>query len=504
MTDKIRYDQIFEHSSEGLLVSNERGIIEAVNPRLIAMFGYESESQILGQKIEILVPDNVGAHHVQLRNEYAIHPSKRMMGGDSKLRAKRKDGSEFPVEISLSYYKAETGTKVIAFVVDIGRRAKAEEELNKLNQHLELEVEERTRELHEQNKLLRSVAKNFPNGNIYVLKDQCQIVWADGQLLRDTGLTDQSLIGVSFINRLPDELKAEVGEALTKVFQGEIIESEIVNKDRYYSLFGVPIGTSNENVERIMLVEMDITTSKKMELEMIRNLQKEKELNEMKSRFVSMASHEFRTPLSSILSSATLIGKYQEGDQQNKRDKHIDRIKSSVANLMDILGDFLSIDKLEEGKTGIHIEPVNINELSNEILEEVSVLTKAGQQINYSHFGEEKELRSDKKLLKNIVLNLISNAGKYSEENTTIEFKTRLQDGILRIEVQDQGIGIPEEEQGQLFTRFFRAQNATNIQGTGLGLSIVKKYVELLKGTIRFESNEGEGSIFVVVLPKSK
>jgi signal transduction histidine kinase len=216
-----------------------------------------------------------------------------------------------------------------------------------------------------------------------------------------------------------------------------------------------------------------------------------------------MASHEFRTPLSTILSSASLIAKYHEEDQQEQRIKHVERIKSSVNNLTTILNDFLSLGKLEEGKVQCHPTEFNIESFAQDITSELRELTKKGQTIHYSHFGEENMVVLDKNLTRNICINLLSNAIKYSNESTRISIQTVIDDINLIIKVTDQGIGIPESEHQHVFDRFFRANNAINIQGTGLGLNIVKKYVELMQGSISFESKDNLGTTFTVQLPKS-
>lgn len=229
-------------------------------------------------------------------------------------------------------------------------------------------------------------------------------------------------------------------------------------------------------------------------------LEKEKELNDMKSRFVTMASHEFRTPLSTILSSASLIGKYKITEEEDKRHKHVNRIKSAVSNMTLILNDFLSAGKLEEGKISINLVSINIPEYINESISELSNFLKSGQSVNYTHQGNE-EFISDKQFLKNIIINLVSNSSKFSTENKAIEINTKVTHSELNIIVRDNGMGIPVDEQKNLFERFFRAKNALNIQGTGLGLSIVSKYVEVLKGTITFESELNKGTIFYITLP---
>jgi signal transduction histidine kinase len=256
--------------------------------------------------------------------------------------------------------------------------------------------------------------------------------------------------------------------------------------------------------EVIRKLEITNDSLKKAQINIGKALRKEKELNELKSRFVTMASHEFRTPLSTILSSASLISKYMIVEDQDKREKHIERIKSAVTNLTGILNDFLSLSQLEEGKAQIKPVEFNLIHFCEEVSDEMRSVAKKDQIIKYEAAGMTGNICVDKHLLKNILINLISNAIKYSPEGKLISLKTELSEKELNLEVKDQGIGIPKEEHVHLFTRFFRANNAGNVQGTGLGLNIVKKYVELLQGSITFSSEINKGTIFYVKIPIQK
>lgn len=225
-------------------------------------------------------------------------------------------------------------------------------------------------------------------------------------------------------------------------------------------------------------------------------LDKQKELNQLKTNFISIASHEFRTPLSTIASSASLIKLYENKDNiSEKRLRHLDRIQSNVKHLVSILEDFLSITKLEEGIINISLEEFDFEMFSKDLTEEMSLISKKGQVIIQDHKGN-KNVRSDKKLLTTILYNLLSNSIKYCSENATIYFNSELNESYFEIEIIDKGIGIPKKQLNQLFTRFFRANNVGNIEGTGLGLHIVKKYVDLLDGSISVESDIGKGTTF--------
>lgn len=226
--------------------------------------------------------------------------------------------------------------------------------------------------------------------------------------------------------------------------------------------------------------------------------EKEKELNQLKTRFVSMASHEFRTPLSSIQLSASLINKYVEKNDVESVEKHTSKIKNAINNLTTILNDFLSLEKLEAGKVQASANWFDIVTFAEEITEEMQLMTKQNQLVVYEHQGTTGQVFLDQHLLKNCVINLISNAIKYSGEDTMIQFKSVVKDNELTIAIKDNGIGIPETEIQNLFEPFFRAHNTGDIPGTGLGLNIVRRYVGLMDGTCTCESEQNTGTTFTL------
>ncbi len=386
-------DALFIHATEGILITNNQGEIVKINPSAESLFGYDS-GELVGKGIELLIPSHLKDKHVHHRESYNKSPRPRSMGKGFDLFGLKKNGSEIPVEISLSNYTSKNGVYVIAFIIDITERKIAEEKLRSYSTELETKVEDRT------------------------------------LMLREA------------INEL-EKTKEEINSALAK----------------------------------------------------------EKELNDLKSRFVSMASHEFRTPLSTILSSVSLISKYNTLETEEKRVKHINRIKSSVGHLTDLLNDFLSLGKLEEGMIHSNPDLFDIVDFCDEIIQEMQVVAKEGQVVSYKNFGEKNIVNLDVKLVRNILINLLSNAIKFSPEHKEIQLQTFVGEKEIKITVKDSGIGIAKEDQLHLFERFFRGQNATNIQGTGLGLNIVTKYVELMNGTIKFETELNKGTMFIINLP---
>lgn len=252
-----------------------------------------------------------------------------------------------------------------------------------------------------------------------------------------------------------------------------------------------------ERTKELIKTINEVETAKE---NMSKLFEKEKELNLLKTRFVSMASHEFRTPLSAIQLSASLIDKYASKDDPVSISKHTGKIKNAINNLTTILNDFLSLEKLEAGKVEANCIWFDIIPFAEEITEEMQLMSKQNQLIVFEHNGTIAEVCVDPNLLKNCIINLISNAIKYSGEDTMIQFSTTVTKTQLLVEVTDNGIGIPVTEIDHLFEPFFRAHNTGDIPGTGLGLNIVKRYAELMNGTVSCESEQHKGTTFKLVL----
>jgi PAS domain S-box-containing protein len=282
-------------------------------------------------------------------------------------------------------------------------------------------------------------------------------------------------------------------------------EKELIEQKNAIEQYSAEIKALNENLEeqiknrtKALLETLQHLENSKKELE--KALSKERELGELKSRFVSMASHEFRTPLSTVLSSVQLIAKYTKTEDQEKREKHVKRIVDAVNHLNDILEEFLSVGKLEEGKIKATLAETNLYNCLQEVVQEMQNIAKEGQKIEFNHQGSEKIL-TDCSILKKILINLLSNAIKFSPENSLIQIKSKIEDDELHIDVIDEGIGISEKDQEHLFERFFRAENAINIKGTGLGLNIVAKFTEMLGGKVSIKSALGKGTTVSLKFP---
>ena len=352
-------------------------------------------------------------------------------------------------------------------------------------------------------KLFLQLLNNYPEGSISIIDKNFHVIYTGGELYQQLQKDPQSWSGENILSMFPSTLQKKIQSELSQVFLGKMV-SDLELRDccfaeHSYTMDAFPLVEDDKSVIRAGIIIRNITRLKQAEEGFRMALEKEKELGELKSRFVSMASHEFRTPLSTILTSAYLLSKYITTEEQSKRDKHLERIISSVNTLTDILNDFLSLGKMEEGKIFARPVSFNVRELITGIVNEMAPIEKKGQTIQYQHKGEEMVML-DKGLLKQIVLNLLSNAIKFSSDETQIEVETIHHADALELKVKDYGMGISKGDQKHLFERFFRGANAMNIQGTGLGLHIVARYAELLNGNVICKSELEKGSEFIVTL----
>jgi len=374
--DYLPFKAIFEHSSIGILICEANGNISNMNGFALKMFGYEPE-EIIGKPVEILIPKAMRNPHISFRDNYMKRPEVKLMSRNTELKGEKKNGEEFYVEISLSFFYLNNELKVIAFINDVSERTTAQKSLTEYMEQLEEKVEERTKEL------------------------------------------------------------------------------------------------SNA-------------------------LKKEQELSVLKSRFVSMASHEFRTPLAGILSSSNIIEKYLELGDAEKIPSHLEKIKLSVRNLTSILNDFLSVDRLDQGNIKARPSSFELLPYLTSVINEINAMTIKDRIITLESSIDGTKCFQDQDMLKNIINNLIFNAIKYSPEDKPVVVKVEKKKNQIIITVIDQGIGIPQKDQDHLFERFFRAQNTTAIQGTGLGLNLAQKFAEFIDGNISFTSTENKGSEFSV------
>ncbi len=512
-------------------------IVDAQNPEMPIIYcnktfmeitGYSHE-EVFGVNCRFLQKDDTD-------QEAIVKISKAIWTGQAcreTLRNYRKDGTLFWNELSITplYNEKSKLTHFIGVQNDVTEIIENRKQLESYAEKLEKTIEGRTLELkktveklvatnldlesqmastkvaEEKAKasqvMFTAIAQNFPKGVIIVFNKDFELVYVEGEELDYLDAKKSELEGkvLDEINFLTTIQKSKLKEEIKKTFSGSTISSEVVFKGQSYMVNSTPLHSDHQKINWALFVFNNVTEQKNVQQKLEVALKIEKDLNELKTRFISMASHEFRTPLSAILSSAILIGKQNDAGQEERRMKHVSKIRNNVKNLVVILNDFLSLSKLEEGKVKATPQYFELIKFLKLIVEEMEATEKEGQQIRLKTSETTIAVYLDPKLLSHILINLLSNSIKYSGENQNIVLIVSTTSQQVIFKIIDQGIGIPTVEQEKLFERFFRATNANNIQGTGLGLHIVKQYAELMGGTVSFTSKIGIGSSFEVILP---
>jgi PAS domain S-box-containing protein len=380
--------------------------------------------------------------------------------------------------------------EVMAIVRDITQRKRAQEELQ------------------QQKGLLKALLDNIPD--VAWLKDlDGRFIAVNEPFCRACNLEREEILGFTDFELFMPEYAQKSLEIDVEVLQSgqcQTIE-ETVSKSQGKPIWIETIITPiyNEKKEAIGTtgISRDISERKQVEEDMRMALEKEKQLNELKSRFVSMTSHEFRTPLATILSSAELIEYYGHKWSEEKKLQYLQKIQASVKHMTSLLNDVLVLGKAEAGKLDFLPKEIAIEPFCRELVEEVQLSTSS-HTINLQVQTPPWQAFLDEKLLRHILTNLLTNAIKYSPDRDRVDFEVFYQSEFIIFRIRDYGIGIPQSEQEKLFDSFHRASNVGNISGTGLGLAIVKKSVDLHGGKIEVNSQIEAGTTFIVTLPCRK
>ena len=536
---------VFADAADGIILVNAIGEIIYVNKSISRIFQY-SEKEILGQNFSFLLPgsdQNPKADDIKM----VAKGISQQLESKIEVNGRKKDGNQIPVFLSISRFAYEDEIYYSGLLRDISDFKNAQTAL----------IKERT--------LLKKYL--FVTNSIIIELDAFgSIMMFNHKAEEITGYKTENVLGQNWFDLVLNPQVAKVFKLEWKsIFSGEqelieFLSHKITTKDGDIKIIKWhSISNKNERgeIESILASGIDITqlmeterelkllnnklekevekrtnelvnavngllnTNRKLDNEIVEkekvqialleseaqlrlSLEKELELNQLKSRFLSMASHEFKTPISTVLSSISLLERYEEGEISEKKQKHFKRIKGALNHMTFMLDDFFSITKFEEGRINTKEETILLNDFCMKIIETFQNNLKVDQTISLKALEHDFEFNTDPNLLKQIILNLLSNASKYSDPKEQIIIRIIEKEKDLNFEIEDRGMGIPPEDQKHLFTRFFRAGNVNHIKGSGLGLNIVRDYVKLLNGEISVKSKVGKGSLFIVSLPKNQ
>jgi PAS domain S-box-containing protein len=482
---------IFDTAAVGIAFVSQRNIVKC-NRRLAEMYGYTPE-EMQGQSTRIWFRSDDDFSKVEA-DAYA-----RLSLGEnysSEFQLRKKDGSIFWVQTdSRAIDAADPHSGTIIGMADINERKLAEAALKQTTERLDLAMQSSAISIWEWESrrgtiyldaALAQMTGEEPRERYLALDQMLDLVHPDD---RDTVRQAQAdcIKGLRPLYRIEHRYKAARGDWIWVLSRGSVVER-----------------SGSGIASRMIGTSVDITQRKRAEVELLSALQREKELSEMKSKFVSIASHELRTPLATILSSAELLEHYSDGLSAEDKLKMLHGIQGGVKRMNTMIEDVLIIGKAEAGALQFEPKPVNLDELCHKVVEELRGGVAKQHVIRFEHQFQRGSLNLDEKLLRHILTNLLSNAVKYSATGSTVLLQLSERDGEALVEVADQGIGIPVEDQARMFESFHRASNVGSRQGTGLGLVIVKKAVELHGGTISIESKVGEGTRISVRLPLAR
>ncbi|HML21118.1 MAG TPA: PAS domain S-box protein [Aggregatilinea sp.] len=477
--------------------------VEFINQAVLTITGYAPD--------EFYENSELFSHLISSADENGTTPAReliKLLGHESVVRVTRRDGDQIWLEQHLVPLYDEAG-QVIAvegIARDVTARKQAEESVRTYASELEARVAERTAELNRAKERVEVILNS--SSDVIVLTNLTGIIQQVNPVFADVfGWSGEDAFGQPLVRFATTESVEVLRNALAQTaYSGHASRAEAMLMSRIGMPFHAdivvsPIETSQNQTTGLVCSIRDITDRKRLESSLRQTLAQEVQLNELKSRFVSIVSHEFRTPLAVIQTATDLVERYSDRLTEADKKEEFSRIRFSIKTMVELLEDVLMISRVDAGKLQFSPGPVDLAAFCDSLLREFRRTLSAKHQLVASYTGLAGDVNVDTKLLRHILSNLLSNAIKYSPSGGEVRLSAVREEDRIILRVQDQGIGIPQVDQVRLFEIFHRGSNVGSISGTGLGLTIVKQFVDLHNGTITLESGEDQGTTFIITLP---
>ena len=469
-------------SPRAIVMLDRLGLVKIWNPAAAEMFGW-TETEVLDRSNPLNLADLNTIQTSVLAG--AIYPR-------LEFRQQQKNGRSIDIVFSAAPWRNPAGeiSGMVAVITDVTAQKIQTEQL----------------------RLLQSVVVNTNDAVVITEAEPIdlggpRILYVNKAFTEITGYQPHEILGLTpRILQGEKTDRAELSKVRIALSQWESVTAEVINyrKDgsEFWNEFSlVPVADRDGLYTHWIAVQRDTTRRKQLD-EIRLALEKEQELSSLKTRFFSMASHEFRTPLSTALAAAQLLENSQiSWENTEKRLRNLHRIQDSVKNMVQLLDDILTINRAETGKLAFNPKPINLELYCHHFVEEMQLNAGTQHSISFTSQGQSTSVNLDEKLLRSILANLLSNAIKYSPQGGKVDFYLEFQFSLIIIKVQDCGIGIPKVDLDRLFEPFHRGKNVRTIPGTGLGLVVVKKCVDLHQGTIEIVSTVSIGTTCVVTIP---
>jgi PAS domain S-box-containing protein len=489
-TSEEKFRNLVHTANDAIITADEHGNIIDFNPGAEAIFAY-SAGDVIGKPIGVLMPDRFKEPHQRGFKRYLETGEAHVIGKTVELTGKRRDGTEFPIELSLSGWKTRKGLFFTGILSDITERKNGEEAL---------------RQSEERFRLLVSEVADYA---ILMLDPEGGIVSWNAGAERIKGYRSEEIIGQHFSRFYPKE-DAESGKPArglkVAAEQGRFVdEGWRVRKDGSRFWANVVITALFDEAGRLRgfgKVTRDITEQKHTQELLMHAKEEAERASKFKDQFLSTMSHELRTPLNAVLGFSDLLADERYGPLNDRQQRYITHIHTGGKHLLKLISDILDLSKIEAGRMELSREDVTVASAFGEVISALYPLAEKKSQALLQQVESNLHVHADPMRLKQVLMNLAGNAIKFTPEGGRIELVARQLDNQVRIEVRDTGPGIPPELRQRIFEAFYRlAQTENAIEGTGLGLAITSRLVELHGSKLEIASELGEGTCFYFSLP---